>query len=73
MVVRVPARCTFQKGSRCGEDVPKRLSVRTPICPSCGLVEDRDVNAAKTIKQAGALPSGTGTDGLPVELRSSRL
>lgn len=73
VVVRVPARFTSQKCSRCGEYVQKSLSVRTHICPSCGLVEDRDVNAAKNIKQAGALPSGTGTDGLPVELRSPRL
>jgi putative transposase len=73
VVVRVPARFTSQKCSRCGEYVQKSLSVRTHLCPSCGLVEDRDVNAAKNIKQAGALPSGTGTDGLPVELRSPRL
>lgn len=72
-VIRVPARFTSQKCSRCGEYVQKSLSVRTHLCPSCGLVEDRDVNAAKNIKQAGALPSGTGTVGLPVELRSPRL
>ncbi|HEY8323989.1 MAG TPA: RNA-guided endonuclease TnpB family protein [Ktedonobacterales bacterium] len=73
VVVRVPARFTSQKCSRCGAYVHKSLSVRTHICPSCGLVEDRDVNAARNIKQAGALPSGTGTVGLPVELRSPRL
>jgi putative transposase len=72
-VIRVPARFTSQQCSRCGEYVQKSLSVRTHLCPSCGLVEDRDVNAAKNIKQAGALPSGTGADGLPVELRSPRL
>ncbi len=72
-VIRVPARFTSQKCSRCGEYVQKSLSVRTHLCPSCGLVEDRDVNAAKNIKQAGTLPSGTGADGLPVELRSPRL
>jgi transposase len=49
------------------------LSVRTHICPHCGLVEDRDVNAAKNILQAGAPPSGTGADRLPVELRSPQL
>jgi transposase len=37
------------------------------------LVEDRDVNAAKNILRAGAPPSGTGTAGLLVELRSPRL
>ena len=73
-VIRVPARFTTQKCSRCGEYVQKSLSVRTHICPSCGLVEDRDVNAAKNILQAGlragAPPSGMGAGGLPDELRS---
>jgi putative transposase len=80
VVVRVPARFTTQKCSGCGEYVQKSLSVRTHLCPSCGLVEDRDVNAAKNILQAGqwslqagALPSGTGADGLSGELRSPRL
>jgi putative transposase len=73
VVIRVPARYTTQNCSRCGEYVQKSLSVRTHICPSCGLVEDRDVNAAKNILQAGAPPSGTGADGLPGELRSPRL
>ena len=73
VVLRVPARFTSQTCSRCGEYVQKSLSVRTHICPSCGLVEDRDVNAAKNILRAGAPPSGTGADGLPDELRSLRL
>ncbi|MFI5273761.1 MAG: RNA-guided endonuclease InsQ/TnpB family protein [Ktedonobacterales bacterium] len=77
VVVRVPARFTTQKCSRCGEYVQKSLSVRTHLCPCCGLVEDRDVNAAKNIVQAGvpagAPPSWTGADGRPVELRSPRL
>ncbi|HEV8190691.1 MAG TPA: transposase [Ktedonobacterales bacterium] len=69
-VVRVPPRFTTQKCRRCGEHVQKSLRVRTHICPHCGPVEDRDVHAAKNIVQAGAPPSGTGTAGLPVELRS---
>jgi putative transposase len=72
-VVRVPARFTSQKCSRCGAYVPKSLSVRTHICPSCGLVEDRDVNAAKNILRVGAPPSWTGRDAAPVEARSPRL
>jgi putative transposase len=59
MVVRVPARFTTQRCNRCGEYVQKSLSVRTHVCPSCGLVEDRDVNAARNIVRAGAPPSGT--------------
>jgi putative transposase len=73
VVVRVPARFTTQKCGRCGAYVQKSLSVRTHICPFCGLVEDRDVNAAKNIVRAGAPPSGTGADGLPVELRSLQI
>jgi len=79
VVIRVPARFTAQQCSRCGAYVQKGLSVRAHIYPSCGLVEDRDVHAAKNIlqtgiqKQAGAPPSGTGADGLPGELRSPAL
>jgi len=73
MVMRVPARFTSQKCSRCGEYVQKSLSVRTHLCPSCGLVEDRDVNAARNILRAGAPPSRTGRDAAPVEARSPRL
>jgi putative transposase len=70
VVVRAPARFTTQKCNRCGEYLQKSLSVRAHVCLSCGLVEDRDVNAAKNILRAEAPPSGTGADGLPVELRS---
>jgi putative transposase len=72
-VIRVPPRFTTQKCSGCGEHVQKSLRVRTHICPACGLVEDRDVNAAKNILRAGAPPSGTGADRLPVELKSPQL
>jgi putative transposase len=69
-VMRVPARFTTQKCRRCGEYVEKSLSVRTHVCPFCGLVEDRDVNAAINILRAGAPPSGTGADRLSDEPRS---
>jgi len=58
-VIRVNPRFTSQKCFKCGEIVQKSLSVRTHICPFCGSVEDRDVNAAKNILAlAGAPPSG---------------
>jgi IS605 OrfB family transposase len=57
-VIRVNPRFTSQKCSRCGEIVHKSLSVRTHICPFCGYMADRDVNAAKNILKAGAQPSG---------------
>lgn len=72
-VIRVNPRFTTQACSNCGELVQKSLSVRTHICPSCGYVADRDVNAAKNILRAGARPSGTVPDGEPDELRSPRL
>ncbi len=56
-VIRVTPHFTSQKCYQCGEIVQKSLSVRTHLCPFCGYVADRDVNAAKNILKAGALPS----------------
>jgi putative transposase len=73
-VIRVNPRFTSQKCHKCGEIVQKSLSVRTHLCPFCGYVADRDINAAKNILlQARAWPSGTVSAGSPVELRSLRL
>src|SRR6266536_2840775 len=73
-VVRVNPRFTSQTCHQCGEIVQKSLSVRTHICPCCGYVVDRDVNAAKNIlSKARAWPSGTVSAGSPVELRSPQL
>jgi putative transposase len=52
-VIAVPAQYTTQDCSGCGERVPKSLSVRTHTCPVCGLVLDRDYNAALNIQWAG--------------------
>jgi putative transposase len=52
-VVAVPPAYTSQDCSGCGERVPKSLSVRTHVCPSCGLIMDRDENATKNIQWAG--------------------
>jgi putative transposase len=58
-VIRVTPRFTSQKCHQCGEIVQKSLSVRTHLCPFCGYVADRDVNAAHNIlAKAGAPPSG---------------
>jgi putative transposase len=72
-VIRINPRFTTQQCSRCGELTQKSLSVRTHVCPSCGYVADRDVNAAQNILRAGARPSGTLADGLADEPRSRRL
>jgi len=47
--IQVLPHYTSQKCSQCGAIVPKSLSVRTHICPECGLVGDRDWNSAKLI------------------------
>jgi putative transposase len=52
-VVAVPPAYTSQDCSGCGERVAKSLSVRTHVCTSCGLILDRDENAARNIQWAG--------------------
>lgn len=59
-VVKVAARNTSQNCSGCGIKVPKSLSIRVHKCPHCGLVLDRDHNAAINILRAGqALQAST--------------
>jgi len=54
----VEARGTSATCSACGEYVPKTLAERTHRCAACGLVLDRDVNAARVILKRGwASPS----------------
>ncbi len=73
-VIAVPPQYTSQRCSRCGTLVPKALSTRTHVCPKCGLVLDRDENAARnilalalviwqhlcTVGQTGTDPAWTG-------------
>jgi putative transposase len=58
-VIAVAPQYTSQKCSDCGTLVKKSLSVRTHICPTCGLVMDRDQNAALNILEK-ALSSHRG-------------
>ena len=53
VVVLVDPRNTSKQCSRCGELVEKDLSVRVHACPVCGLVMDRDENAANNILRLG--------------------
>jgi putative transposase len=62
-VVAVPPAYTSQDCSGCRARGPKGLSVRTHVCPSCGLVLDRDENAARNIQWAGQALRGLA--GLP--------
>jgi transposase len=49
----VPPADTTQECSGCGERVDKGRSVRTHVGTNCGLILDRDENAAKTIPWLG--------------------
>jgi putative transposase len=60
-VIAVPPAYTSQDCSGCGERVEKSLSVRTHVCPSCGLILDRDENAARNIQRAGQALQGAAT------------
>jgi putative transposase len=58
--IAVPPQFTSQDcsgilpdGNWCHERVVKSLSVRTHVCPRCGLIMDRDENAARLIKERG--------------------
>ncbi len=68
-VIAVAPQFTTQDCSGCGKRVYKALSVRTHVCPHCGLVMDRDHNAAVNIL-AKAL-EGTGGHSGTREPRSS--
>ena len=72
LLILVNPRNTSQMCSSCGSIVPKGLSVREHVCPTCGLIIDRDTNAACNILElARTGPSGHKVSGyaMPV-LRS---
>jgi putative transposase len=64
-VEAVPPAYTSQDCSGCGERIQKGLSVRTHVCTNCGLVLDRDENAARNIQWRGqrlrGVPALAGT------------
>jgi putative transposase len=66
-VLAVPPAFTTQDcsgvlpdGSPCPERIQKALSVRTHVCPRCGLVLDRDENTALNILALGRRERGAG-------------
>ncbi|MBU4266040.1 MAG: transposase [Candidatus Altiarchaeales archaeon] len=69
-LVKVDPKNTTQNCSKCGNHVYKQIWVRIHKCPACGLVMDRDHNAAinilnKALKEVGSVrPELT-----PVEMR----
>ena len=64
-VIAVAPQWTSQDCSECGTLVKKSLSVRTHICPGCGVILDRDHNAAINIlaKALDRTVGHTGTHG----------
>jgi putative transposase len=52
-VEAVPPAYTSQDCSGCGERIHKSLSLRTHVCTICGLMMDRDENAARNIQWRG--------------------
>lgn len=59
-LIKVDARYTSQDCSGCGTRVPKTLGVRVHECDACGLVLDRDVNAARNILARGLAKASEG-------------
>ncbi|MDJ0518375.1 MAG: transposase [Trichodesmium sp. MO_231.B1] len=77
-VIKVNPHNTSQNCSNCGQKVPKTLSVRTHSCPECGIVLDRDENAAinilnKALNEVGIILSACGglDVGQPVKQETS--
>ena len=69
-VILVNSRNTSKMCSQCGELVEKTLGERTHTCPYCGLVLDRDVNAAINILHREAKCSKretVGWGGIPLK------
>jgi putative transposase len=52
-VIRVNPMNTSINCCECGKRVEKTLAVRVHSCPYCGLVMDRDENAARNILRVG--------------------
>lgn len=69
----VDPRGTSQECSGCGAVVRKDLGVRVHDCPKCGLVLDRDVNAAKNVQRRGQRLRGGVANGLAEDPRSQSL
>ena len=58
VTIAVPPYNTSQNCSSCGKKVKKSLSTRTNVCPHCGFIEDRDVNAAINILKLALCTAG---------------
>ena len=70
-VIAVPPRFTSQDCSGCGYRVRKALSMRTHICPNCGLVLDRNHNAALNILELALRTAGQAETGTASAVRNA--
>jgi len=80
-IIAVPPHYTSQKCSDCDTIVQKSLSIRTHICTGCGVVLDRDHNAALNILSkalngteghSGTSPTGQNASGDLTSAASSK-
>ena len=77
-IVAVPPHFTTQEcsgilsdGMPCRERIRKSLSVRTHVCPACGLVLDRDHNAALNILDLALRTAGQAETGRSSERQNA--
>ena len=70
-VIAVEPAFTSQDCSACGTRVKKSLSIRTHICSGCGLVLDRDHNAAINILDKAYRTGGHSETGTPVSVQNA--
>ena len=72
-LIQVNPRNTTQNCSQCGELVKKSLSDRIHECPFCGLVMDRDQNAALNILARGREIGQELSESMPAEDKATTL
>ena len=72
-IERVNPAYTTQDCSVCGCRVPKTLAERIHKCPQCGLIMDRDQNAANIIEQRAFGSNRVGQGSCPNRLSMSEL
>jgi putative transposase len=70
-VIAVEPAFTSQDCAGCGRRVQKSLSVRTHVCPGCGLVLDRDHNAAINILAKASRTGGQSGTGTPLRVQNA--
>ncbi len=70
-VIAVEPAFTSQDCSACGTRVKKSLSIRTHICSGCGLVLDRDQNAAINILARAYRTGGHSETGTSVSVQNA--